>query len=506
MRVLVFFALLFTSTSVFSAEALASEFRAGFGSHIITPPSFESWEDVDGNARYDETIDRFDDANGNGVFDAVWMAGFHKARAARDVHDDLMTVAVVFDDGTSRIGIVTADTVGLMESFVIDLRRDVPATLGLDYVLVHATHNHEGPDTQGLWGPSDLTSGLDPTYMNFLKEEMIAALGDAVAALEPARLKMATLEGYDAELGTMDTRAPIVLDPGIRVLMLQRADDSVIGTLVNYGMHVELAWDMNLSLTADLAGYMRRGVSDGLVYDGEVVRPGIGGTTMWLTGNIGGLMTSLPGEPVHDPWLDRDITASGYDKSRAFGYGVASAVLTATLSDSTFYEDPAPTLAITTRPLTLPMTNYPLALASLIGLIDRDVGIELFPPQLTLRSEVALLKIGEARLVAIPGELYPEIAVGGITNPEGADFSLSPVETPPLRSAMQGRVNLMVNLANDAIGYIIPKSEWDNEAPWISPVIKGDEGETYGEIVSVGPETAPVLHRALLPLLQNDGS
>jgi len=24
-----------------------------------------------------------------------------------------------------------------------------------------------------------------------------------------------------------------------------------------------------------------------------------------------------------------------------------------------------------------------------------------------------------------------------------------------------------VNLANDAIGYIIPKSEWDNEAPWI---------------------------------------
>ena len=43
----------------------------------------------------------------------------------------------------------------------------------------------------------------------------------------------------------------------------------------------------------------------------------------------------------------------------------------------------------------------------------------------------------------------------------------------------------MINLANDAIGYIIPKSEWDNEAPWIY----GDEEETYGEIVSLGPET-----------------
>ena len=38
----------------------------------------------------------------------------------------------------------------------------------------------------------------------------------------------------------------------------------------------------------------------------------------------------------------------------------------------------------------------------------------------------------------------------------------------------------MVNLANDAIGYIIPKSEWDNEAPWIY----GATEETYGEIVS----------------------
>ena len=25
----------------------------------------------------------------------------------------------------------------------------------------------------------------------------------------------------------------------------------------------------------------------------------------------------------------------------------------------------------------------------------------------------------------------------------------------------------MVNLANDSIGYIIPKSEWDENAPWI---------------------------------------
>ena len=99
-----------------------------------------------------------------------------------------------------------------------------------------------------------------------------------------------------------------------------------------------------------------------------------------------------------------------------------------------------------------------------------------------------------ATITGIPGELYPEIAVGGIENPAGADYALDPVEVPPLREAMSGKINLMVNLANDAIGYIIPKSEWDNEAPWIY----GATEETYGEIVSLGEETGPTLHRQLL--------
>ena len=51
---------------------------------------------------------------------------------------------MVLDDGEHRIGIVAADTIGLMRSFVQDLRSNVPDELVLDYVMVHATHNHEG--------------------------------------------------------------------------------------------------------------------------------------------------------------------------------------------------------------------------------------------------------------------------------------------------------------------------------------------------------------------------
>ena len=94
-------------------------------------------------------------------------------------------------------------------------------------------------------------------------------------------------------------------------------------------------------------------------------------------------------------------------------------------------------------------------------------------------------------------EIYPEIVNGGIETPEGADHATDPVEVPPLRARMPGRYRFVVGQANDALGYVIPKSEWDDEPPWIY----GASEETYGEIVSVGPETAPRLHAALLALL-----
>jgi len=97
--------------------------------------------------------------------------------------------------------------------------------------------------------------------------------------------------------------------------------------LVNFGIHVELAWDKNLELTADVAGYLRRGLSEGIYYDNELLKPGIGGTTLWLTGNIGGLMTSGPNDAIYDPFLEKTITEAGHSKARAFGYSLANSVI-----------------------------------------------------------------------------------------------------------------------------------------------------------------------------------
>jgi hypothetical protein len=219
-------------------------------------------------------------------------------------------------------------------------------------------------------------------------------------------------------------------------------------------------------------------------------KEGLGGTTLWLTGNIGGLITTTPRVSVMDPRSGQLVAKPSQEKARAQGYQIAEAVLDAR-SAGELARIPAPRISVVTRSIEVPVENWALATAATLGVLDRDLDLRW---GWGTASEVALVRIGDLWIACVPGELYPEIAVGGIENPPGADYRVAPVEVPPLRGEMRGRVNMMVNLANDALGYIIPRSEWDAEAPWIY----ANTEASYGEAVSAGPDTARIVHRALL--------
>ena len=475
----------------------AKELKVGFAKISITPNLIDEWEDVNNDAQFDKDVDLWTDVNGNGQFDAVWMAGFQNKRPAQSIKDDLMAVAVVIDDGKTRIGIISADTIGLMRKFVLSVREDVPTEWGLDYLMVHATHNHEGPDTQGLWGPSFFKSGVDDEYMEQLKQNFLTAINLAIDNLEPAQMSLALIP-TNPLTPIKDKRKPMVIDDDIRAVLFSRPDGSIIGSLINFGIHVELTWDKNLELTSDVAGYLRRGISDGIFYNNQLVKPGLGGTTLWLTGNIGGLMTSGPTDPIYDSFANETITQPSHEKARAYGYSLANSVIDA-FHAGEFHPSPEPKLNVSAQEVELGIENFMLSLATLLGIIDSDPKFNFKPPFIRYLSEVAFIELGDATITGIPGELYPEIAVGGIENPQGADYAMAAQEIPHLRSQLSGKLNLMVNLANDAIGYIIPKSEWDNEAPWIYD----ETDETYGEVVSLGPNTGPIIHKNIIKLIED---
>jgi GNAT superfamily N-acetyltransferase len=90
------------------------------------------------------------------------------------------------------------------------------------------------------------------------------------------------------------------------------------------------------------------------------------------------------------------------------------------------------------------------------------------------------------------------MAVGGVECPTGADLPGAPLETPPLRELLArasppGGLAAIIGLANDEVGYIIPRTQWDARRPFTY----GQPDAPYGEVNSIGPEAAPALYRGL---------
>jgi len=425
----------------------------------------------------------------------VYLAGFSQNRRATAIHDDLQAIAWVVDDGHTRVGCVVLDAIGLFHDDVVAIRRRLAPELGLTYAIVATTHNHSTPDLMGLWGPHPLRSGVDPAYREQVLATSARVLAAAVAALQPARLAVHEIPVAPEGL-VADTRPPLVYDNDLRALHFTAADGGrTLGTVVSWGNHPETPWSRSTEITADFCGFLRTALEEGLVEGGEVLAPGVGGIACFVNGAVGGLMTTHPSVTVRDPLTDRLLREPSHDKSRAVGRQLAARLLPRLRRPAEAPLAHAP-LAVHARTVELPVDNPNFLLAPVLGLMDR--GHSRWGH---VRTEVAALRLGDAVFLCVPGEVYPEIVNGGVENLPGADFPGPPAEVPPWRELLPGRVKFVLGLANDEVGYIIPRTQWDRQPPHV----RGKAKPEYGEVNSLGPETAPLLHAAVRELASAPG-
>jgi hypothetical protein len=473
-----------------SAEPLL----VGAARREITPRLAERdrFEDRDGDGKYDPAAgDRCEDRNENGRCDLVWLAGFAPNRPALGVNDPLWVRAVAFRNREVTVALASIDAIGLTHEHVIRLRRELAgAHPELTHLVVAATHTHSAPDTLNLWSRRPLLPGLSRFDRGYL-ERILARTGEAV---DEALARLAPAEAVPADITLpgegwiRDSRRPFVYDRTPRVCRFVRSgSDETIATLLSWGCHPEALGPDNNLVSSDYVHHWREGVEHGL--SGPRGASGVGGTAIFFAGAFGGLLTPM-GVAVPDRDGQRVHASDGPQKARALGENLALATLAA-LRDPARSRSKERQIAVVARSVFAPVETlfrWPV----LLGLIHPGwYGGKL-------RTEVDALRIGPLEILALPGEPYPELIEGGVEAPQGADYPGPPREVPPLRGAMQGTVNMVFGLANDEIGYIIPRTEWDVQPPYAY----GQGERPYGEEMSIGPSAAGVLHRESLASLE----
>ncbi len=465
---------------------------AGFAKMAITPTVVDTWNDVNHDFEYhEEDGDSYNDNNNNGKFDAFWIAGMSNKKPAQGVHDDVWSRVMVIDDGNSRIALVSLDAIGYLHDDVVDIREMIPKELNIDYTLIASTHTHESNDLVGIWGESILKSGVNPDMMKYVKSQTIMAISAAVKNMRPANLIFAEdLSGKDARF-IKDTRKPIVKATGIHLMQVVDSENgTTLGTIINWANHPETLWSKNLLISSDFPHYIREALEKGVYNGDELIHKGLGGTTIYFSGAIGGLMAPHPSLSIPHPFKDTLYSKPTFAKAKAIGDQIAILSLNALKNKGdTIYKS---AISVRAKTIIVPLENTTFKIAAGIGLFKRGL-----PEFFKTRTEVAAIKIGPALFLSIPGEIYPEIIYGGIEAPEGRDFDIQPFETPAIQEFIKDKYKFYLGLSNDEIGYIIPKSEWDVDKPYLY----NDKRDTYGEGNSLGSDTAPILYRELIEVI-----
>jgi hypothetical protein len=503
---------------------------AGVSVLSIVPDCFEAWIDKDKDNQYDlfgdQVLDcgcdrlcpgdpgypKKDAGEGNLTLQASWIGGFQTGRAAQGVRgegvglpgvgagDGISARALVLEQGNTTLALVTVDLVGYFNDDVLAVRELLAAQgLAVDYVLVHAIHNHEGPDTMGLWGPFTGISGYDDDYRAQVRAAIVEAIVAADGAKQPVEeIVVGEVDVSDYHANGVanvinDLRDPFVIDEALGAARLVGAQDQTIASLVSFGNHPETVGADNNLLSADFVHALRRTLEQGSTWTRAPGKPGLAGPCLFINAAVGGMMTPLGAEVVTP---DGDAyTAESFAKADSVGQLLGEIALDAIDNGDVVL---APRLDLQAQRFKLRVDNSQFNLMFELGIFKREIFEEMGAK--FLETEMVLINLGPIQLLSVPGELLPELAIGGYdgshinapgkalldpNNPNPPDLAQAP-DGPYLKDKMHGTYRWIVGMGNDELGYIIPAYDFVlGDPPWTSEAA----GDHYEETNSLGVET-----------------
>ncbi len=375
----------------------------------------------------------------------VFLAGFQNDRRATGVDIDLFVRALALRLNEHVAILAVCDLIGLDRNDVLDVRATLDAR-GVDSsgLVVACTHTHSGPDTLGLWGEDRTVSGVDRLYLASVKQAIVEAAIEALTFCCPVRMRcaMTRLPGY-----VMNFRDPGLVDDEVAAIQFVKPDGEVVATLLNLACHPEVLWSESTLLSADYAGYACRAVEERA-----------GGVALHVSGALGGMLS---------PDTDDHTPAFAGRMGRAYATAALDALEAAPAVD---------VVRLETRraEFDLPLANPLLALAQQMGVL-RARG----PVNGQLSTSVTYLDLGPAQIITVPGELLPRLGF-------------------ELKAALPGPCKILIGLADDEIGYILPDDEF------ITPVDYANPGRQYEESMSLGPATGSLVLAAAHSLIHDD--
>jgi len=291
---------------------------------------------------------------------------------------DLFARTAVFEKGDTRLALVGVDFLGwnqVLGAKVSAQVKGIPA----ENILIGATHTHSAPDTYGFPDQQG-NHGADLAYLDWVCDQIAAAINDAVSKLQPADLKIAV--GDAKGKIAYNYYAEQLYDPRCGVIQAIAKSGKPIVTFVNYASHPEVIGSGQGILSPDYCGPL---------YD--KIEAETGGIAVFMNGALGGMVTAdCRGE-------DDDIQT--WDECVRIGELLAGEALRI-VRDAPLQSNP--TLYCAAKTIQFPIDSPLLQAVLKRSPLDYEVRQDN-----TITTRLNLINIGTAQMLTIPGEALPNI-------------------------------------------------------------------------------------------------
>jgi neutral ceramidase len=181
----------------------------------------------------------------------------HFLKPSEGVLDPIRAKSMVIELGSKRVLLISLDTVGTDSSVVNEIKK-FAAPLGIQHVIVSATHTHSGPGAlskNGFYAVLAMDRFVPSVYKKFINGIKQSVL-EAVATLEPVRLYRTDFSAVRFQRNRRGN--PEQLDPTAHLLFGRNSKNEIVGGFVNYGVHPTVLEESNLKFSADFAGGIER--------------------------------------------------------------------------------------------------------------------------------------------------------------------------------------------------------------------------------------------------------
>jgi neutral ceramidase len=354
-----------------------------------------------------------------------------------DVHDPIVARALVLDNGSNQVAIVTLDLIEVGDTTPVRQRIEKELGIPLDHILITASHDHNAPRA-GAVTPGGMAHPNTPetdAYTQTLFDKITVVVKQAKGSLQPAKFGMASgsvdvnvnRDEYKSQGWGLGYSPDRQSDKTVWVMKVETTTGEPIAILFNYAVHSTVSLG-TARLSGDLAGAAERYVEQ-KYHDKLVALYTMGAAGDQNPKYNGAFPGAGPGAGGMNAQRDPERSAAAFSAVDAQGFMLGSEVVRA--SSGMQQLSSSARIGAAERVITCPTKQGTNMLA------------DMKQEQTTsMPMHLGLIRINDVALTGVSGEV--------VTNIYWHLKKVSPlVDT------------VMLTIANDRIGYIVDDAAYD---------------------------------------------